>query len=661
MPQQAVLSPVDAASSAYGRLMKRSQQDPEGFWREQAGRISWQRDFDQVLDDSRAPFARWFVGGHTNLCHNAVDRHLSARAEQAALICISQETGQERVLSYGRLHREVNAMAAILLERGVRRGDRVLVYLPMMAEAAITMLACARIGAVHAVVFGGFAPASLATRIVDARPALVVCADAGFQNGVAAGYKAWVDEAMEIAGHACPVLVVDRGILPWTPVAGRDHDYAALRERHLQAEVPCVWLESNEPSYLLYTSGTTGQPKGVQRDTGGHAVALATSMALLFQAQPGQTMFTTSDLGWVVGHSYGLYGPLMLGMRSVLYEGSPLRPDAGAWWHLVERHGVNLMLSSATAMRLLKRGGRRAFRAAELSSLRCLFLAGEPLDEPTAQWLEEALGKPVIDHYWQTETGSPMIGLPLTDLDGCTPLRRQRGSPGLPAAGYRLAVLDEQSGQPCAIGEKGLLVAGGVLPPGCLSTLWQRDEQFLSTYWRREQGQWRYATFDVAVAGPNGHLRVLGRADDVINVAGKRLGTREVEEVLLADDAVAEVAVIGMPHRLRGQVPMAVVVPRAGIQYLPSLLEHRLGEAVVSAIGAWARPRRIVLVESLPRTRSGKVLRRLMREMVNGELPDAACPPELAALHTLLAGAPQKLPEAGLHLSAGAEAMPLPA
>jgi len=661
MPQQAVLSPVDAASSAYGRLMKRSQQDPEGFWREQAGRISWQRDFDQVLDDSRAPFARWFVGGHTNLCHNAVDRHLSARAEQAALICISQETGQERVLSYGRLHREVNAMAAILLERGVRRGDRVLVYLPMMAEAAITMLACARIGAVHAVVFGGFAPASLATRIVDARPALVVCADAGFQNGVAAGYKAWVDEAMEIAGHACPVLVVDRGILPWTPVAGRDHDYAALRERHLQAEVPCVWLESNEPSYLLYTSGTTGQPKGVQRDTGGHAVALATSMALLFQAQPGQTMFTTSDLGWVVGHSYGLYGPLMLGMRSVLYEGSPLRPDAGAWWHLVERHGVNLMLSSATAMRLLKRGGRRAFRAAELSSLRCLFLAGEPLDEPTAQWLEEALGKPVIDHYWQTETGSPMIGLPLTDLDGCTPLRRQRGSPGLPAAGYRLAVLDEQSGQPCAIGEKGLLVAGGVLPPGCLSTLWQRDEQFLSTYWRREQCQWRYATFDVAVAGPNGHLRVLGRADDVINVAGKRLGTREVEEVLLADDAVAEVAVIGMPHRLRGQVPMAVVVPRAGIQYLPSLLEHRLGEAVVSAIGAWARPRRIVLVESLPRTRSGKVLRRLMREMVNGELPDAACPPELAALHTLLAGAPQKLPEAGLHLSAGAEAMPLPA
>ncbi|MDR6582838.1 propionyl-CoA synthetase [Herbaspirillum sp. BH-1] len=674
MSQQAVLSPVDAASSAYGRLMQRSQQDPEGFWREQAGRISWQRDFDQVLDDSRAPFARWFVGGLTNLCHNAVDRHLEARAEQAALICISNEMqGEpkaqqggcyERVLSYRQLHREVNAMAAILLERGVRRGDRVLVYLPMVAEAAIAMLACARIGAVHAVVFGGFAPASLASRIVDARPALVVCADAGFQNGVAVGYKAWVDQALEIAGHACPVLVVDRGVLPWTRVIGRDHDYAAQRERHLQADVPCVWLESNEPSYLLYTSGTTGQPKGVQRDTGGHAVALATSMDLLFQARPGQTLFTTSDLGWVVGHSYGLYGPLLLGMRSVLYEGSPLRPDASAWWRLVERHGVDLMLSSATAMRLLKRGGRRAFRSADLSSLRCLFLAGEPLDEPTADWLEEALGKPVIDHYWQTETGSPMIGLPLTDLDGHTPLRRQRGSPGLPAAGYRLAVLEGQGGQgsqPCVPGDKGLLVASGVLPPGCLTTLWQRDEQFLSTYWRREQGQWRYATFDVAVAGPDGHLRVLGRADDVINVAGKRLGTREVEEILLADDAVAEVAVIGMPHRLRGQVPMAVVVPRAGIQYLPSLLEHRLGEAVVSAIGAWARPRRIVLVESLPRTRSGKVLRRLMREMVNGELPDAACPPELAALHTLLAGAPQKLPEAGLHLSAGAEVMPLPA
>ncbi len=633
--------PVDAASSAYGQLMLRSQQDPQGFWREQAGRIHWQRDFDEVLDDSRAPFVRWFSGGLTNLCHNAVDRHLAQRGGQAALVCVSQETGQERVLTYRQLHREVNVMAAILRERGVQRGDRVLVYLPVMAEAAIVMLACARIGAVHAVVFGGFAPASLANRLLDAEPALVICADAGFQNGVAVSYKAWVDEALALAACMAPVLVVDRGLLAWSAVDERDHDYASLRARHAQADVPCVWLESGEPSYLLYTSGTTGQPKAVQRDTGGHAVALATSMALLFQGQAGQTMFTTSDPGWVVGHSYGVYAPLLMGMCTVLYEGSPMRPDASAWWRLVQKYQVNLMLSSATAMRLLRRGGRRAFRAADLGSLRCLFLAGEPLDEPTAAWLEEALGKPVIDHYWQTETGSPVIGLPLTDLDGYTPLRRQRGSPGMATAGYRLALLDERSAQPCAPGSKGMLVVQGVLPPGCLSTLWRRDELFLRTYWSRHDGQWRYATFDVALADAGGHLRVLGRADDVINVAGKRLGTREVEEVLLADDAVAEVAVIGVRHRLRGQVPMAVVVPRAHMDCSAGQLEHRLGEAVVAAIGAWARPRRIVLVEALPRTRSGKVLRRFMREVIDGETGAEGCPPELLPLLLELTGSRQ--------------------
>jgi len=640
--------PVEAGSSAYGRLMAFSRQDPQAFWRMQASRIHWQRDFDQVLDDRRAPFARWFAGGLTNLCYNAVDRHLAERGEQAALVCVSQETGQERVLTYRQLHREVSIMAAILRARGVQRGDRVLVYLPMMAEAAIAMLACARIGAVHSVVFGGFAPASLAARIADAAPALVVCADAGFQNGVAVRYKAWVDQAMDIAGCTCPVLVVDRGLLPWTPVPQRDHDYHALRTQYQDADVPCVWLESGEPSYLLYTSGTTGQPKGVQRDTGGHAVALATSMALLFQGQPGQTMFTTSDLGWVVGHSYGVYAPLLTGMCTVLYEGSPMRPDASAWWCLAEKYRVNLMLSSATAMRLLKRGGRRAFRVADLSALRCLFLAGEPLDEPTAAWLEDALGKPVIDHYWQTETGSPVIGLPLTDLDGRTPLRRQRGSPGLATAGYRLEVRDEHSGANCAPGSKGLLMAAGVLPPGCLTTLWQRDEQFLRTYWSQlpqqaqpssPSGQWRYATFDLAVADAQGHLRVLGRADDVINVAGKRLGTREVEEILLADDAVAEVAVFGIPHPLRGQVPVAVVVPRPDTGYQRSLLEHRLGDAVVAAIGAWARPRRIVLAQALPRTRSGKVLRRDLRELVALESTGQACPPEMRELYQAFAAA----------------------
>ncbi|WDZ94180.1 propionate--CoA ligase [Herbaspirillum sp. WKF16] len=610
-------APIDAAASAYGRLIANSQEDPAGFWAEQARRIEWERPFDQVLDDSRAPFPRWFAGGRTNLCHNAVDRHLDERGEQAALIFVSGETGTERILSYRQLHREVNAMAAIMLELGVQRGDRVLTYLPMVAEAAIAMLACARIGAVHSVVFGGFAPASLAARIADAQPSLVICADAGFQNGVLTGYKDWIDQAISLAQAECPVLVVDRGLLPWPATPGRDHCYAEMRARHVLADVPCAWLESNEPSYLLYTSGTTGSPKGVQRDTGGHAVALATSMALLFQASAGDTIFTTSDLGWVVGHSYGVYAPLLAGMSSVLYEGSPLRPDAGAWWRLAETYRVDLMLSSATAMRLFKRGGRHAADA-DLSRLRCLFLAGEPLDEPTAAWIEETLGKPVIDHYWQTETGTPVVGLPLTDLDGRTPLRRSRGSPGLAAAGYRLEVLDEESGLPCAAGAKGLLMARGMLPPGCFSTLWRRDEEFLRIYWSRAGDHWRYATFDWACVDEDGHLRVLGRADDVINVAGKRIGTREIEEVLLDDNAVAEAAVVGMPHALRGQVPVAFVVPRIAGAHGPHELGPRLAQAVAAALGSLARPRKVVLVRALPRTRSGKVLRRLMRELMAG-------------------------------------------
>ncbi len=612
--------PIDAASSAYGQLMARSLADPESFWREQSRRIDWETPFEQVLDDSRAPFARWFPGGRTNLCHNAVDRHLAERPDQAALICVSGETGTERTLSYRQLHREVNAMAAAMLELGVRRGDRVLVYLPMVAEAAIAMLACARIGAVHSVVFGGFAPASLAVRIADAQPALAICADAGFHNGVVVGYKQWMDEALALAGADCPVMVVDRGLVPWRS-GMRDHDYVALRTRNLGSCVPCAWLESNEASYILYTSGTTGRPKGVQRDTGGHAVALATSMALLFQAQAGDTLFTTSDLGWVVGHSYGVYAPLLVGMSSVLYEGSPLRPDAGAWWRLVREYGVNFMLSSATAMRLLRRGGRHAL-ASEVPTLRCLFLAGEPLDESTAAWIEQALDRPVVDHYWQTETGSPVIGLPLFDLDGKTPLCRRRGSPGLATAGYELEVVDEESGRGSAPDTKGMLIARGVLPPGCLSTLWQRDEEFLRTYWRRIDDQWQYASFDWATCDKQGHLRVLGRADDVINVAGKRLGTREIEEVLLADPAVAEAAVVGMDHALRGQVPIAFVVLRQDERAYGGVhdITLRLSDAVTVAMGAFARPRKIIRVQALPRTRSGKVLRRLIREMMKSPM-----------------------------------------
>jgi propionyl-CoA synthetase len=601
----------------YSELIESSVQDPQAFWLRQAQRIEWRGRFSQVLDDSAMPFAKWFVGGATNLCHNAVDRHLAQRAAQAALICASLETGAETSYSYRELHREVNTMAAIFIAMGVKCGDRVLIYLPMVAEAVFAMLACARIGAVHSVVFGGFAAASLAARIDDAQPALIVCADAGFQNGKAISYKGLMDEALQqSASGMTPVLMVDRGITAFETTAGRDRDYAQLRAQHRHAQVPCVWLESNAPSYILYTSGTTGKPKGVQRDTGGHAVALAASMEYLFGAQPGDTIFTTSDLGWVVGHSYAVYGPLLTGMTSLLAEGSPTRPDAGAWWRLAEKYRVNLMLAAPTAMRLLKRHGREMFRKADLSALRALFLAGEPLDEATAHWLEGALQKPVIDHYWQTETGSPMLALPMHDA------ARRPGSPGLPAPGFRIRIVDAETGATCPAGTKGLLVAEGALPPGCLSTLWRNDDDYRNLYWSRRGSAWQYSTFDWAVSDDAGHIRVLGRSDDVINVAGKRLGTREIEEVMLADEAVSEIAVVGMPHALRGQIPIAFVVLKPGIDPAAAMAQGvgaRLIDAVGGRLGMLARPKKVVFVTALPRTRSGKVLRRIIQNVIADE------------------------------------------
>lgn len=617
---------------SHAELLAESVQDPRAFWSREARRIDWQAGFSQVLDDSNMPFAKWFVGGATNLCHNGLDRHLARRGNQDALIAISLETGTEASYSYAALHREVNTMAAILLGMGVKTGDRVLIYLPMIAEAVFAMLACARIGAVHSVVFGGFAAASLASRIDDAQPALIVCADAGFQNGKPISYKTLMDEALQqSAWPATQVLVVDRGILPFETCAERDAGYAALRDRYRDADVPCVWLESNAPSYILYTSGTTGKAKGVQRDTGGHAVALATSMEYLFGAKPGDTIFTTSDLGWVVGHSYVVYGPLLTGMTSLLVEGSPTRPDASVWWRLVEKYSVNLMLSAPTAMRLLKRHGQGAFRKADLSTLRAVFLAGEPLDEATSDWIGAALQKPVVDHYWQTETGSPMLALPVDHA------ARRAGSPGLPAPGFRTRVVDAETGAACAPGVTGLLVAEGALPPGCFSTLWRNDADFRALYWsqRNKDAPWRYATFDWAVADETGNIRVLGRADDVINVAGKRLGTREIEEVMLANDAVSEIAVVGMPHALRGQVPIAFIVLRPGMD--PAIaaaqgVDARLIDAVGAGLGMLARPKKVIFVSALPRTRSGKVLRRVIQNVIADEAFNDLKLPELRAV-----------------------------
>jgi len=469
----------------YRDFHRESIAHPDDFWGREAARIHWDTPFDQVLDRSNPPFARWFCGGRTNLCFNAVDRHLAARAQQNALVYVSTETGIERRYTYADLHAEVNRMAAVMRSLGVARGDRVLIYLPMIPEAVFAVLACARLGAIHSVVFGGFAAPSLAARIDDAKPALLVSADAGARGGKVIDYTPLVDEAMARAQHAPPkVLLIDRQLAPERLNAPYLVDYEPLREQHYDAQIPCEWLESNEPSYILYTSGTTGKPKGVQRDVGGYAVALAASMEYIFEGRAGDTMFTASDIGWVVGHSYIIYAPLIAGMTTVMYEGTPIRPDGGIWWRLVEQHRINLMFTAPTAIRVLKKQDPALLRAADLSSLRTLFLAGEPLDEPTAEWISGALGKPVVDNYWQTETGWPMLAI----QRGVEALPQKLGSPGVPCYGYDLVLRNEHTGEPCAQDEKGVITLGYPLPPGCMQTVWGDDARFVKTYWESVPG-----------------------------------------------------------------------------------------------------------------------------------------------------------------------------
>src|SRR3954465_41648 len=502
----------------YREFHRRSLADREAFWREQAALIDWHRPYEQVLDYSRPPFARWFVGGQTNLCHNALDRHLGVRAEQQALVWISTEVNQTRSFTYGELHAEVNRAAAMMQSLGVKRGDRVIIYMPMVPEAAFAMLACARLGAIHSVVFGGFAAASLAARIDDARPALMVTADGGSRMGKAVLYKSLVDEALKLAKHPPhKVLLFNRGLDERLPVVpGRDVDWNALAQKHRGAQVSCEWLESNEPSYILYTSGTTGQPKGVQRDVGGYAVALASSMKRIFCGNPGETMFTTSDIGWVVGHSYIIYGPLIAGMTTIMYEGVPIRPDAGVWWKIVQEQKVSVMFSAPTAIRVLKKHDASFLRKYELASLKHLFLAGEPLDEPTHRWIHEGLGRPVIDHYWQTETGWPV----LTSAPGVEKTAIKYGSPSFPAYGYDLQLLREADAREAGADEKAVVAIVPPLPPGCMTTIWGDDERFVKTYFKTFTKKMVYSTFDWGIRDKDGYYFILGRTDDVINVAG---------------------------------------------------------------------------------------------------------------------------------------------
>jgi len=606
----------------YRDFHRESVANPDDFWRREAERIHWETPFDQVLDRSNPPFARWFCGGRTNLCFNAVDRHLAARAQQNALVYVSTETGIERRYTYADLHAEVNRMAAVMRSLGVARGERVLIYLPMIPEAVFAMLACARLGAIHSVVFGGFAAPSLAARIDDAKPVLLVTADAGARGGKVIDYTPLVDEAMARAEYAPPkVLLIDRQLAPERLNAPYLVDYEPLREQHYDVQIPCEWLESNEPSYILYTSGTTGKPKGVQRDVGGYAVALAASMEYIFEGRAGDTMFTASDIGWVVGHSYIIYAPLLAGMTTVMYEGTPVRPDGGIWWRLVEQHRINLMFTAPTAIRVLKKQDPALLHCADLSSLRTLFLAGEPLDEPTAAWISEALGKPVVDNYWQTETGWPMLAI----QRGVDPLPQKLGSPGVPCYGYDLVLRNEHTGEPCAQGEKGVITLSYPLPPGCMQTVWGDDARFVKTYWESVPGQQVYSTFDWGVQDSDGYVTILGRTDDVINVAGHRLGTREIEEAISSHAAVAEVAVVGVNDAVKGQAALAFVVLRdANAAASPAdaqKLAASLAATVDRQLGAIGRPARVHFVPMLPKTRSGKLLRRAIAALAEGRDP----------------------------------------
>ena len=604
------------------RFHRRSIDDRDAFWTAESEAIHWHKPFERVLDFSKPPFAKWFVGGQTNLCFNAVDRWVATRGDERALIWVSTEVDQEITYTYRDLYDEVNTVAAMLASQGVSQGDRVLIYMPMIPEAVFAMLACARLGAVHSVVFGGFASVNLAQRIDDAQPKVIVTADAGSRGGKVTPYKPLLDKAIALSKQPpAQVIIVDRGLFAFEPVAGRDLDYSKLHAQYDKAEVAPVWLESSAPSYILYTSGTTGKPKGVQRDTGGYAVALASSMKGVFNGKAGETFLCTSDIGWVVGHSYIVYGPLIGGQATILYEGTPIRPDGGILWSLVERFSVNTMFSAPTAIRVLKKQDPALLKKYDLSSLRSLYLAGEPLDEPTAEWISEGLGKPIIDNYWQTETGWTILAA----QPGVAEVPTKFGSPSFPVYGFDVRVIDEQTGEDLGPNQKGVVAIAPPLPPGAMSTIWGDDERFVETYFNAIPNRQVYSTFDWGLFDYDGYFFILGRTDDVINVAGHRLGTREIEESINNHPSVAECAVVGIADQLKGQVAVAFAVlkdpaildqPGADLK-----LEGAIMKIVDEQLGAVARPARVRFVTTLPKTRSGKVLRRAIVAVCEGRDP----------------------------------------
>jgi propionyl-CoA synthetase len=608
-----------STNTTYQAEYDRSMRDPEGFWGDAAEALHWDRRWERVLDDSKvtpeAPFYHWFSGGQLNTCYNAVDRHVdNGRGDQAAIIHDSPVTGSKTVISYAELKDQVARFAGVLRSVGVAKGDRVIVYMPMVPEAAIAMLACARIGAIHSVVFGGFSARELATRIDDAKPKVMVAGSCGIEPNRTVLYKPLLDAAIETAAHKpdhCVMLQREQG--PAELIPGRDLDWAAAMADAAPAD--CVPVEATDPLYILYTSGTTGQPKGVVRDNGGHAVAMTWSMKNVYGMEPGEVFWAASDVGWVVGHSYIVYAPLLYGCTTIMYEGKPVgTPDAGAFWRVIEEHGVSVLFTAPTAFRAIKRDDPNAehLKRYDTSKLRALFLAGERCDPDTLEWAGNILGVPVVDHWWQTETGWAIAANCL----GIEQLPIKAGSPTKPVPGYDVQVLDDE-GQPVAAGDIGRIMIKLPMPPGCLPTLWQNDDRFVQSYLATQPGY--YLSGDAGYIDEDGYVFVMSRIDDIINVAGHRLSTGGMEAVLAGHPDVAECAVIGVADKLKGELPLGLVVLKAGVKHGIAEIGPELVKLVREQIGPVAAFKTVLVVDRLPKTRSGKILRGTMKSIADGK------------------------------------------
>jgi propionyl-CoA synthetase len=606
-------------SSRYHDVHAQSLSDPEGFWSEAAKAIDWIAPAKKVFDPSVGLYGGWFVGGVLNTCYNALDRHVTrGRADQVALIHDSPLTGEIRKFTYAQLLHEVQVLGAILQDLGVGKGDRVILYMPMVPEAVVAMLACARIGAVHSVVFGGFAAKELATRIDDARPKLILSASCGIEPGRIVQYKPLLDEAIALASakpDAC--IILQRPQHGCDLVAGRDHDWAELRSKAIAAKksADCVPVLATDPLYILYTSGTTGKPKGVVRDNGGHAVALAWSMENLYGVKPGEVWWCGSDIGWVVGHSYIVYAPLFHGATSIMYEGKPVgTPDAGAFWRVISEHKAVAFFTAPTAFRAIRKDDPDGsfIRKYDLSHFRTLFLAGERADPPTVDWAEKQLKVPVIDHWWQTETGWCIAGNPV----GLGQLPVKHGSPTVPMPGYKIEVVDEAS-KPLPAGTMGSIVIKLPMPPACLPTLWEQDERCKEAYFNEFPGY--YKTSDAGYLDDDGYVYVMGRTDDIINVAGHRLSTGGMEEILASHPDVAECAVLGIKDTIKGEVPCGFLVLKAGVARATAEIEKEVVALVREKLGPVAAFKLAIAVSRLPKTRSGKILRGTIKKIADGD------------------------------------------